>query len=150
MLSTPVALHDIRDVNMFVRNALDKAPVTLDTQEFEELVAEGLVILYELAGKYEPHREGYAQSGSFAGYAAIYLPKRMADAWHRSHPEHRYITLPDGKRAWQYLKQTVSLDEQRVRFASASGRRDGEEVHETRFVDSSKWVSVPEAKPLAA
>jgi len=150
VLSTPVALHDIRDVNMFVRNALDKAPVTLDPQEFEELAAEGLVILYWLARKYEPHREGYEKAGSFAGYAAIYLPKRMTDAWHRSHPEHRYITLPDGKRAWQYLKSTVSLDEQRVKFANVSGRQDCDEVHEGRFVQRSQWVPVPEAEPLAA
>ena len=150
VLSTPVALHDIRDVNMFVRNALDKAPVRLEAEEFEELVAEGLVILYELAGKYEPHRPGYARAGSFAGYAAIYLPKRMTDAWHRSHPEHRYITLPDGKRAWQYLKQTVSLDEQRIKFANVSGRENCDEVHEGRFVQRSQWVPVPEAGPLAA
>ncbi len=146
-----VALHDIRDVNMFVRNALDKAPIRLETQEFEELVGEGLVILYELAAKYEPHREGYARAGSFAGYAAMFLPKRMTDAWHRSHPEHRYITLPDGKRAWRYLKQTVSLDEERVMMARGDGSRKMlADVHEGRLVDSAKWVPVPEAAPLAA
>ncbi len=146
-----VALHDIRDVNMFVRGSLDKAPVRLEPEEFEELVAEGLVILYELAARYEPHREGYEREGSFAGYAAIYLPKRLTDAWHRSHPEHRYITLPDGKRAWRYLKQTVSLDEERVMMARGDGSRKMlADVHEGRLVDSAKWVPVPEAAPLAA
>lgn len=145
MLSTPVALHDIRDVNMFVRNALDKAPVTLDAQEFEELVAEGLVILYELAEEYEPHRAGYERAGSFAGYASAFLSHRVADAWHRSHAEHRYITVTEDdtqRRAWQYLKATVSLDEQRSRQLN-----DGSHG-EARYLEPSKWTAVPPAELL--
>ncbi len=152
VLSTPVALHDIRDVNMFVRNALDKAPVTLGTQEFEELVAEGLAILYELAKEYEPHRAGYERAGSFAGYASVFLSHRLTDAWHRSHAEHRYITVTedDGtqRRAWEYLKRTVSFDAQRETF-TRSDMAPVSDDREGRYRDPATWVPVPAAE-LAA
>lgn len=108
------ALYDIRDVEMFVRNTLDKAPLHFDTAEFEELVAEGMGILYDLAHSYEPHRAGYEQGGSFAGYAAFYLPKRLTDAWHRLHPNHVYVSLPDGTRRWEYLPAADSFDARQV------------------------------------
>jgi hypothetical protein len=41
----------------------------------------------------------------------MFLPRRLGDAWHKSHPEHRYITDPlTGKRGWRYDHPAVSLD----------------------------------------
>lgn len=108
------SLFDIRDVDMFVRNMLDKAPVSLEPEAFEELVAEGLTILYDLAWKYEPHRAGYEHEGSFAGFAAVFLSYRLTDAWHRLHPNHVYVSLPDGTRRWEYLPTAGSFDERQV------------------------------------
>jgi hypothetical protein len=41
----------------------------------------------------------------------MFLPRRLGDAWHRWHPEHRYITDPaTGRRRWHYDPPTMSLD----------------------------------------
>jgi hypothetical protein len=41
----------------------------------------------------------------------MFLPRRLGDAWHRWHPEHRYITNSEtGRRCWQYDPPTMSLD----------------------------------------
>lgn len=110
-----VALHDIRDVEYFVAKIITKAIPNLPHDEFQELKSEGIAILYQLAARYEPHRDGYATPGSFAGYASMFLPRRLGDAWHRMHPEHTYVTetLPDGRqvRRWRYLAPPTSLDQ---------------------------------------
>jgi hypothetical protein len=64
-----------------------------------------------LADRYKPQMSGYTQSGRFSGYAAMFLPRRLGDAWHKWHPEHRYITDPEtGKRGWHYDQPMISLD----------------------------------------
>lgn len=114
MLATPFRLYDIDDCEGFVAATIQRAGITVETSEHEELMLEGLAILCELAGKFEPHRPGYSQPGRFSGYAAQFLPRRLGDAWHRAHPEHRYVTFtePDGstKRRWVYDSAPVSLD----------------------------------------
>lgn len=114
MLATPVILHDIASAEGFVRGTIAKAErggMALEHDEREELVSEGLTILYELAGTFDAHRPGYETSGRFSGYAAMFLPRRLGDAWHRSHPEHRYVTdHSTGRRVWHYDPPAVSLD----------------------------------------
>jgi hypothetical protein len=102
VISRPVALHDVHDAQAFVAANIHRSGVILhDRDEREELLAEGLAILCELAGRFEPHREGYAQAGSFAGYASKYLPGRMRDAYHALHPEY-LPTRTDGRRTYDY------------------------------------------------
>src|SRR4051794_32408793 len=99
MLAQLVALEDIDDVCAFVAATLNRferdAGVTLEHSERGEHQAEGIALLYDLPGKYEPRMPGYDQPGRFNGYAARYLPRRLGDAWHRSHPEHKYVTGAD-------------------------------------------------------
>lgn len=141
MLATRVSLHDIEDVWAFVNERLNDEFREIDMGEDEraELVAEGLAILYQLAGRFDPRRAGHTQAGRFSGFAAFYLPKKLKTAWHRMHPEHVYVTLEGGKRSWLYLRRAESLD------AAQTGRDGGS--REVRALPPVKWVA-PE--PAAA
>lgn len=98
-----------------MQRTVDAAHIRYSREEREELLAEGLVILLELAARYKPLpiRPGIdSQAGRFSGYASMFLPRRLGDAWHRWHPEHRYVTdSSTGRRRWQYDDPTMSLDE---------------------------------------
>ncbi len=110
VIATSVALHDIKDAEGFVAANIHRSGVLVrDTHEREDLIAEGLTILLELAGRYEPHRAGYAKAGSFAGYAARFLPGRMRDAYHAMHPEHIARRDSDGRRVYEYGEKPMSL-----------------------------------------
>lgn len=122
MLATKVSLHDIEDVWDFVHSTLHRQAIPCGHDEREELAAEGLTILYALAAKYEQRRAGHQEDGCFSGFAACFLPKKLLTAWHRLHPEHRYMTGEDGKRFWLYLTPTVSLEGEHER--SITSRRD--------------------------
>lgn len=111
MLATTVQLYDIDDVEGFVCATIERAGLgAVDPAEKEELTAEGLVILYRLAERFEPHLPGYSQPGRFSGFAAKFLPRRLGDTWHKSHPEHTRAVEENGKRAWQYKPAPISLD----------------------------------------
>lgn len=110
MLAETVAILDIRDAEGFVQATINRARLVLQPDEREELVATGLEILVDLAGKYRPHIDGHAQEGRFSGYAAMYLPRKLGDAWHRMHPEHLLVTQADGSRKWTYREKAVSLE----------------------------------------
>jgi len=115
VLSQPIRLYDIDDAEAFVFATLKRFEVavgfSLPDHEREDLAAEGLAILCDLAKRYEPHRAGYAQPGRFSGYAAGVLPRRLGDRWHAWHPEHRYVTDPQtGKRSWVYDMPPASYD----------------------------------------
>lgn len=148
MLPTYVQLHDIEDAEGFVAATLKRSGIKLDgPDEHEELMAEGLCILHELAGKYEPHRAGYEQGGSFSGYAAQFLPRRLGDAWHRSHPEHHRIAGEDGKRKWHYEDATLSLDSllaETPPTADGAGKSFG---FESSIRPLSHWAQAPARVP---
>lgn len=111
MLATYVALHDIADVEGFVAGTIEHSGLRLCAEEHEELLAEGICILYTLADRFEPQRAGYASAGRFSGYAAQFLPRRLGDAWHKRHPEHCRVAGEDGKRHWRYLAAPLSFDQ---------------------------------------
>jgi hypothetical protein len=80
------SLLDIRDPRGFVAATIAKSGVRLSREERDDLIAEGLAILCDLARKFEPQRAGYSQAGRFSGYAAAYLPLRLHDAYRQMHP----------------------------------------------------------------
>lgn len=82
------ALFDVTDVEGFVAASLTRSHIITNRDEHDELIAEGITILYELAHRYQPHMPGYTTPGRFSGYAAALLPRRMQDAYYRMHPEH--------------------------------------------------------------
>jgi hypothetical protein len=112
LIGTPVALLSIANCEAFVQRTIDRSTIRFAPAEREELLAEGLAILYELADSYAPGLGGReASTSTFDGYAAMFLPRRLGDAWHKSHPEHRYVTDPDtGRRGWVYGAPMVSLN----------------------------------------
>jgi hypothetical protein len=113
-----------------------------DDQERDELQLEGLVILYELADRFEPHRAGYAQAGRFSGYARL-PPEAARRRLAPIHPEHKRITgrrqarlgLPQGNRL------------ARPAAHPHAGRRSGPQAaaDEAAFLDAAKWTAVPVA-----
>lgn len=112
LLPDRVVLHDVLDVEAFVRATIRKVNLRMTTEEHDELVAEGVAIMVKLAQRYEPRRAGYDRDGTFAGYAAKYLPLRLSEAWHRMHPGHSFVTDPQtGVRGWVYDDVPVSLDQ---------------------------------------
>src|SRR5947209_8665438 len=118
MLAESVALLDVRDVLAFVQGTLEswcaatakRGRIVLSEDERADLACEGVAIMYKLAEEFQPHMDGYDQPGRFSGYAAMFLPRKLGDAWHRMHPEHQLRTQPDGKRRWEYRERAVSLD----------------------------------------
>lgn len=72
----PAQLHDVLDVEAFVKATLRNMSLRLTRDEREELVGEGLLIMVELARGYRP------DIGTFGGYAAGMLPRRLTDSWH--------------------------------------------------------------------
>lgn len=110
MIATAIQLYDVKCAESFVAANIHKSGVIVrDPHEREDLLAEGITILLELASKYEPHREGYAKAGSFAGYAAKYLPGRMRDAYYSLHPEHIARRDQDGRRVYEFGEKPMSL-----------------------------------------
>lgn len=102
-----LAVHDVRDARGFVIRALPN--VTLSPDAREELIAEGVRILLEMAERYRPGHGGRDPSGSrFSGYAARFLPGKLLDAWRRTEG-HSCHHLPDGTRQWRPPPQTIPL-----------------------------------------
>jgi hypothetical protein len=116
-LSAKVALYNIEDCEAFVRHCMKKGRVILDGDAYDELLAEGLVLLYEMAGKYQPHRDPSWHGAStertkgFYGYALFLLPRKLGDAWHRMNPHHVQRTVEGGRRVYEYHRPAKSLDE---------------------------------------
>jgi hypothetical protein len=105
MLATKIALHDVRDVDGFVNDAIrtagKRASLILRVDEREELEAEGLRLIYELA-------VSWGGGGSFSGYASRYLPDRLISAMHKMRGDVRRERL--GARWWE-SRQVQSLDQ---------------------------------------
>lgn len=144
LLCERIALRDIADVESFVRAHLRSANVrTRDLEEHDDLVCEGIAILYELDGKFEDHRTGYAQAGKFSGFAAYYLPKRLGDRWHAGHPEHRREQdRATGKRKWVYLNAAVSLDGMQEDSRRDSAGGTGGTAAEARILPRRDWTPI--------
>jgi hypothetical protein len=153
-LPVAIELRDVADVEGFVNATINtefkgRRRLDLTRQEREELLAEGTAIMLELDAVYEPRRAGHTKDGRFSGFAAFYLPKRLADAWHRQHEEHRYVTDPEtGKRRYVYLKPALSLDQLTAEHSDSSS--DGQGGHgskpvESRVLTTSKWAPIAHA-----
>ncbi|HEY0391052.1 MAG TPA: hypothetical protein VGC63_05020 [Solirubrobacterales bacterium] len=142
MLPTTVQLHDIDDVEGFVCATIERSGIQPSEHEKEELVADGICILYGLAATFEPHRPGYAQAGRFSGFAAQFLPRRLGDAWHSRHPEHVRVVGEDGKRRWVYRDTPISLD-QFLTAGSSSVSGAGRAGAETHIRPTAHQAPVP-------
>lgn len=152
MIATQITIHDIRDAEGYVAACMQRSRILFQPGEREELLAEGLVILYELADRYEPHRAGYRQPGRFSGYAAAYLPRRLEDAWHRLNPQHQARRNGDGRRVWDYGSTPMSLqhDDMPQIAATAATIRVAEDSVVDRALDTMPHWDRMIARPLVA
>lgn len=148
LLPSAVPLHDIDDAEAFVRTHINKAGgLVLTRDEREELIAEGLVILCDLARRYKPRLDGYKRDGSFAGYATNLLGRKLSDAYHRQRENHLCRTQPDGTRKIEYLPRAESYE--RV----TSPRNNGHQVttnQEATMRHPGNFITVPTTLPHAA
>jgi hypothetical protein len=159
VLAQVVAIHDpktcnpracVHDVEGFVNATIIRFETNSNRPEWaairgderEELVLEGIALMYHLAARYEPHRGNHAQGGWFSGYAAYFLPKKLGEAWHRLHENHRYTTQPDGTRKWVYLKEASSLDE--LRTGGPRGAEGRSDRVEATIRPAAQWAPVAE------
>lgn len=115
-LTQVVSLHNVENCEAFVQHCMNKAKgIVLTKDQREDLLAEGLCLLVELAAKYDPAKDKSARTASktegFYGYALFLLPKKLSDAWHRGQEHHLLKTQPDGKRKYEYASTAKSLDE---------------------------------------
>jgi hypothetical protein len=104
-------MHDVLDVEAFVRDAIRAGNARLSLEEYEDLLGEGMLIMSRLAKSYQPGFGGRDPAGSsFAGYASKHLRLKLGDSYHRLQENHRLVAGEDGKRRWQYDPRPASLD----------------------------------------
>lgn len=107
-----IQVYDIRDAKNFVYTLLGWSRLAnMEFHEREDLCAEGMLILLDLASKFKPHMDGYEQPGRFSGYAARFLPGKVRSAYYKMHPEHLQKTNAEGKRYYQHGEQPKSYEE---------------------------------------
>lgn len=116
MPAATVQLHDVRDAEAFVAavaaRILDRHNIRLGHHDREDLHAEGLEIMLQLARAYTPsHAAKRDEWATFSGYAAGMLPNRLMDVLRRRGSRPR---RPDGSRGW-VPRNVVSLDVVRER-----------------------------------
>lgn len=109
MLRQRVSLRDIVDVEAFVIMCIKRSGAPVRPPEYEDLVAEGIVILYAMEQKYIPKMDGYEKEGRFSGYAVKWMPRKMKEAWRRSREDVQSTTV-DGKRRLRFYAHAVSYD----------------------------------------
>lgn len=143
MLATTVQLHDIDDVEGFVCATIERSGIQAPEHEREELIADGIRIIYDLAERFEPHRPGYSQPGRFSGYAAQFLPRRLGDAWHSRNAEHVRVVNEGGKRSWAFRERPISLDQYLAPPAPEEQHRRTDSHAQIRLGSQTAPVPVP-------
>jgi hypothetical protein len=66
------AFHGIANPRRFARTMVALMDMTMTPDEWNEMEAEALVMLCEMARAYDPSK------GTFTGYATRYMPRRLA------------------------------------------------------------------------
>lgn len=150
-MNAKVQLHDIEDAAAFVAHCIRKSNFELTDDQFTELLSEGLVILCDMAGKFEAHRDGYSQAGTFFGYATTYLPRRLGSAWHKLN-EHHVLVSTGGKRRWIYYKEAARLDAPRQgsthsNLDGISPQTIGESLDDERIRRVGNFIPPPQQLP---
>lgn len=129
MIGRRVSLHDIDDVEAFVVMCVKRSGCDAPTEYWDDLICEGVVLLYRMAGNYKPQMEGYETEGRFSGYAVKWLPKQIRQAWHKSQEHHLYVKDENGKRGWTFRVAPVSYEEV---------------SQEVKMLTINEWFEVPQ------
>lgn len=134
-----ITLRDIADVEAFVIACVKRAGTGAPPMYWEDLVSEGIALLYAMERNYKDQLDGYDQAGRFSGYAIKWLPKQINQAWHKSQEHHLYLTDPeDGRRKWTYRIAPVSYE-----YAVLTADSESESMQEVRMLGINHFVDVP-------
>lgn len=108
MLGRQCQIYDIEDIEAFVIMCIKRSGCKPRPYEWDDMIATGLMLLWEMSNNYKPPPvEG---NWSFSGYAVRYMPKKIKEAHHRN-LEYALKTLDDdGRRTWTYRQNPVSLN----------------------------------------
>lgn len=136
MLPRSTSLRDIDDVEAFVIMCIKRSGAPVQPNEYEELVAEGICILYQMEKKYIPRMDGYARDGRFSGYAVKWMPRKMKEAWHRMNENAQQVTI-EGKRRWVYYERAASWD------ALTDSARNEHHFDETQLRNPGDFTAIP-------
>lgn len=138
MLSRKVSLKDVDDVEAFVITCVKRSGCNAPSDRWEELIAEGILLLYVMAENYQDQMPGYEVAGRFSGYAIKWLPRQIGQYWHKSQENHLYVKDPETKRrGWTYRQGPVSWE------ALMSDDRE-HSSHERHVLPMSQWFDVPQ------
>lgn len=111
MLGRQCSIYDVDDIEAFVRMCIKRSGVKPLVHEWEDLVAEGVCLLWAMSNSYKPKLDGYEQEGRFSGYAIKYMPRKIRESYNRNTEHALHRTQPDGTRKWEYYERAVSYDE---------------------------------------
>lgn len=149
VIATTVCLGNVRDIEGLVAHTIRRSRIRLSREEHEELLAEGIAIVCDLWSRFVPHRDGYEHAGTFSGYVGSLLPKRLDDAYHKLHPEHR-ASRDEGVR-FEYGQAPMSLFGESVGEIVATGawERLGPSEYDNlpRHPGASMVASIPYEMP---
>lgn len=109
-LAATVEMHDIGDVESYVRKAIHSLGLTLSFTDREDLEADGFEMMCELNQRYTPmhDRRGY----SFSSYCWTRLRGRVIDRHHQAHRgEHVKVRNGEGRTVWEYRSPIVSFED---------------------------------------
>jgi hypothetical protein len=109
-LFAATSLRDIKNVEAFVVDCIKRSGIRPRDYEWEDVVGDSILLLYDMESKYVEQMDGYKQKGLFSGYAITYLPRKIKAAYHKSQENHLMCTQPDGSRKWEYRARSVSYD----------------------------------------
>ena len=130
MLRRQCSIYDVEDIEAFVVMCIKRSGVKPMSHEWEDLVAEGLCLLWAMSNNYQ---QGI---GCFSGYAVKYMPRKIREAYNRGSEHALHRTQEDGTRRWEYYERAVSLDalmqenkEERGGLNESTVRVVGEFVH---------------------
>jgi hypothetical protein len=144
MLTSKVSLHDIIDVEAFVIMCVKRSGSNAPVEYWDDLVAEGICLLYVMARNYKPRLNGYDKDGCFSGYAVKWLPKQIKQAWHKSQEHHLHATDPEtGKRGWTFRLTPVSYE-----VAVKGSNDEGGSQQEVRMKQIKDFMEVPMHKDV--
>jgi hypothetical protein len=140
MLHNRVSLFDIYDVEAFVIACVKRSGTNAPREYWDDLVAEGICLLYQMAKNYKPQMDGYETAGKFSGYAIMWLPKQIKQAWHRSQEHHVHVTDKETrKREWRYRLAPISYE-----IAVVTRNEEHDSRQEVSMLQPHQFIDVPE------
>lgn len=143
MLNRQCQIYDIEDIEAFVIMCIKRSGCKPATHEWEDMIATGLMLLWEMSNNYKPSPTG-DKRWCFSGYAVRYMPKKLKEAYHRN-LEHAIKAVDDeGKRTWSYRLPAQSFD------VMTQQDRDGHTSYdESRFRLTGNFIDVPQQTPAS-